>query len=71
MRLKVRGFNEDSLLLFRSAFLTNVLVGIQAIASIDAVTFSIDADLNATLKSVTIAIKQNLYEIALVPSTFR
>ena len=50
MRLKVRGFNEDSLLLFRSAFLTNVLVGIQAIASIDAVTFSIDADLNATLK---------------------
>jgi branched-subunit amino acid aminotransferase/4-amino-4-deoxychorismate lyase len=34
---------------FRSAFLTDVLVGAQSIASIDNVTFSVDSELNSIL----------------------
>ncbi|HTK05822.1 MAG TPA: aminotransferase class IV [Ktedonobacteraceae bacterium] len=50
MPFEVREVYLQDLTAFRSAFLTNVIVGTQAIASIDDVTFVVDAQLNALLK---------------------
>jgi 4-amino-4-deoxychorismate lyase len=47
---EVREVRLQDLPTFRSAFCTNVLVGAQAIASIDDVTFFINTELNAMLK---------------------
>ncbi len=50
IQFEVRDVHLQDLSAFRSAFLTNVLVGAHPIASIDDVPFSLDAELLALLK---------------------
>jgi branched-subunit amino acid aminotransferase/4-amino-4-deoxychorismate lyase len=50
MPFEVREVRLQDLSMFRSAFFTNCRVGAQVIASIDQVTFVVDAELNALLK---------------------